>query len=561
VDIPGTAKAQGNPGRLSELSFLARGAPGLSVSTSSWQKQPGMSGLCMARAAGKITEEIDWRSRVFDSLSLPALILTPDRVVLEVNKTFLKEFGADKEKIVGQTCHEFFYQSEDPCPYETCPLPKVLAEKVGQTILRRVTTQSGQEKWEDRIFSPILDDAGEVRYIIEKIRDVTHVKRLERELSGTKMFMEKFVQSSMSAIIAADRQGKILIMNPAAEELTGYTFKEARKQITARDLYPPGQAKEIMKKLRDKSYGGKGRLAYSKIMLLNAQGEEIPVELTAAIIYEGGEEVATVGIFNDLREKIAQEERIKRVFMRAARAEKMASLGQLAAGVAHEINNPLTGILLYGGLLLEDLRRDDPKYQELQSIIEDANKCRNIVKSLLAYSRQAGANKEPLPFNELVEQSLSLIRDQSLFINIEIVKELADEKMLVKVDRNQLSQVIINLVINAVDAMERKGILTLRTYCDKGKRKGVRKNGRAGFAYLEVADTGCGISDENLPRIFDPFFTTKDPGKGTGLGLSTAYGIVEENGGNIWVKETSPKGTTFMLELPLYQVAEDGHEL
>ncbi|MFA4904364.1 MAG: ATP-binding protein [Desulfobaccales bacterium] len=214
------------------------------------------------------------------------------------------------------------------------------------------------------------------------------------------------------------------------------------------------------------------------------------------------------------------------MLLRAARAEKMASLGQLAAGVAHEINNPLTGILLYGGLLLEDLPNDDPKHQDLQSIIEDANQCRNIVKSLLAYSRQTSANKETLDLNNLVEQSLSLIRDQSLFINIEVVKELSDEKMLIKVDRSQLNQVIINLVINAIDAMERKGILTLKTYCDKGKKRGVGKGGAAGFAYLEVSDTGCGIPEENLPRIFDPFFTTKDLGKGTGLGLSTVYGIV-----------------------------------
>ena len=465
-----------------------------------------------------------------------------------------------KDEIIGQTCHEFFYQSEDPCPYETCPLPKVLAEKTGQTILRRVKISGRKEKWEDRIFSPILDDAGEVRYIIEKIRDVTHVKRLERELSGIKVFMEKFVQSSMSGIIAADRRGKILVMNPAAEELTGYTFQEARNKITVQDLYPPGQAKEVMRKLRSEAFGGKGKLPCSQTILVNAQGEEIPVELTAAIIYEGGKEVATMGIFNDLREKLAQEEKIKEVLLRAARAEKMASLGQLAAGVAHEINNPLTGILLYGGLLLEDLPKDDPKYQDMQSIIEDANQCRNIVKSLLAYSRQTSANKETLDLNDLVEQSLGLIRDQSLFINIEVVKKLSDEKMLIKVDRSQLNQVIINLVINAIDAMERKGTLTIRTYCDKGKRKSGGKKAAAGFAYLEVSDTGCGISEENLSRIFDPFFTTKDPGKGTGLGLSTVYGIVHENGGTIWVKETSQEGTTFILELPLCQDA-DGHEL
>jgi two-component system NtrC family sensor kinase len=519
-----------------------------------------MIGLSMASRNSELNEDSGWRGRVFDSLSLPALILKPNRVVINVNKTFLKEFGISKNEIIGQTCHEFFYQSKNPCPYETCPLPKVLAEREGQTILRRIKTPGGEEKWEDRIFSPILDDAGEVRYIIEKIRDVTHIKRLERELSGIKEFMEKFVQSSMSGIIAADRQGKILVMNPAAEELTGYTSQEARNKITVRDLYPPEQAKEVMRKLRSEAFGGKGKLPCSQTTLVNAQGEEIPVELSAAIIYEGGKEVATMGIFNDLRGKLAQEEKIKEVLLRAAQAEKMASLGQLAAGVAHEINNPLTGILLYGGLLLEDLRSDDPKYQDMQSIIEDANQCRNIVKSLLAYSRQTSANKETLDFNDLVEQSLSLIRDQSLFINIEVVKKLSDEKMLIKVDRSQLNQVIINLIINAVDAMERKGTLTLRTYSDKGKRKGAGKKAVAGFVYLEVSDTGCGISEDNLPRIFDPFFTTKDPGKGTGLGLSTVYGIVHENGGTIWVKETSQAGTTFMLELPLCQGA-DKHDL
>jgi signal transduction histidine kinase len=267
-----------------------------------------------------------------------------------------------------------------------------------------------------------------------------------------------------------------------------------------------------------------------------------------------------MGIFNDLREKLAQAGKMKEVLVRAAQAEKMGSLGQLAAGVAHEINNPLTGILLYGGLMLEDLGNDDPKFQDLQSIIEDANRCQNIVKSLLAYSRQTSANKETLDLNDLVEQSLSLIRDQSLFINIKVVKELSPEKMLVRGDKSQLNQVIINLVINALDAMERKGILTFRTYCDKRKRKVAKKNGAEGFAYLEVSDTGCGISVDHLPRIFDPFFTTKDPGKGTGLGLSTVFGIIQEISGNIWVKETSKDGTTFILELPLYQGA-DVHEL
>jgi PAS domain S-box-containing protein len=187
-------------------------------------------GFSMAREADGITAKFDWRSKVFDSLSLPALILTPNRVVLDANQSFLKEYGVKKDEVIGRACHEIFYQSKESCPYDTCPLSKVLAEKTGQAILRRVKVSGRKEKWEDRIFSPILDDTGRVRYVIEKIRDVTHVKRLERELSGIKVFMEKFVQSSISSIIAANLRGKILIMNPAAEELTGYTFQEARNK-------------------------------------------------------------------------------------------------------------------------------------------------------------------------------------------------------------------------------------------------------------------------------------------------------------------------------------------
>jgi len=159
-----------------------------------------MIGFSKTGGAGEIKEEIDWRSRVFDSLSLPALILEPNRVVLDANLSFLKQYGIGKDEIIGQTCHEFFYQSEDPCPYDTCPLSKVLAEKTGQTILRRVHIRGRKEKWEDRIFSPILDQNGEVRYIIEKIRDVTHVKKLERELSGIKVFMG----SSTGSLLIAD---------------------------------------------------------------------------------------------------------------------------------------------------------------------------------------------------------------------------------------------------------------------------------------------------------------------------------------------------------------------
>jgi signal transduction histidine kinase len=264
--------------------------------------------------------------------------------------------------------------------------------------------------------------------------------------------------------------------------------------------------------------------------------------MTGTIIYEGGEEVATTGIFYDLREKIAGEKKLKEALVQINRSEKMAALGQLAAGVAHEVNNPLTGILIYANLALEQLDKADLLEKYLKSVINDTERCKNIVKDLLTYSRQTSPTKEMFQVNSLIEQSLTFIRDQKRFLNIELVKELANDMMLIHADISQLSQVIINLVMNAIDAMNRKGTLTFKTYRNKPHKK----------AYIEVSDTGCGIPEENLSKIFDPFYTTKGPEKGTGLGLSTSYGIVKENGGRISIKETSPGGTTFLIELPLY---------
>ena len=491
-------------------------------------------------------EELDWRLRVFESLSFPTLILKPDKTIVAANERYLEKFNVTLESIVGKTCHEVFYGCGDKCPRDYCPLPTVVEDRQGHSTINRIVTEDGHEAWEDRVFSPILDEEGNVKYIIDSLRDVTRLKTLEKELGETKEFLEQVIDSSPSAIMAADMKGQIVVINPAAEELFGYSAKTQRN-LNVEDMYPPGMARLIMRKLRDPSIGGKGKLPSTKITITNARGQEIPAELTAAIIYEGDRETATMGIFHDLRDKMAVEAKLRAAQENLVQAEKMASLGQLAAGVAHEINNPLTGILFYSNLALEQMEPDNPLREHLQYVIEDVHRCKDIVKNLLAYSRQTTQTKDIFHLNTLVEQGLGLIRDQKIFRNVEVVRELSDHMMMLQADKNQLNQVIINLVMNAVDAMDGKGKITLRTWRDKGANK----------AFLEVADTGCGIPEENLPKIFDPFFTTKELGKGTGLGLSTAYGIVKENGGEIRVKETGPEGTTFLIEMPMYTLTDD----
>jgi two-component system, NtrC family, sensor kinase len=490
----------------------------------------------------KLIEEIDWRLRVFDSLSFPTLILKPDRVILTANKVFLKKAGVELEQVVGKRCHEVFYGAES-CPNKNCPSLKVLSEKIGISVMRRKTTPTGKLLYEDRVFSPILDDAGEVAYIMESVRDVTRQKNLELALKSTEAFLEKAILGSPIAIVTADRFGHILLMNPAAEELFGYSNPFAVRKVTADQLYPPGIANQIMRNLEL----GRGKLPNINTTIVNAQGEEIPVELNASIIYEDDEAVATVGLYTDLREKLAVENQLKEAQAQLAQTEKMASLGQLSAGVAHEINNPLTGILFYATLKLEGMAPDDADREDVEAVIEDVKRCRDIVQHLLAYSRQSSPMRDIIQLNDIVDQSMNLIRDPKMFCNIKIVREFSDEMIQLHVDRNQISQVIINLVMNAIHAMKEAGTLILRTYRRKEKDR----------AYLEICDTGCGIAPQDLTKIFDPFYSTKGPGEGTGLGLSTAYGLVKENKGDIRVKETGSAGTTFIIEFELYNVAHD----
>jgi two-component system, NtrC family, sensor kinase len=493
------------------------------------------------------SDEMYWRLRIFDSLSYPSVIISADITLISANKKFYKAFNLSFKEIYKKKCSDIFSFKNTPCNSEQCTICRVIEDKKSYSF-----TIKHRYRWEERVFSPIFDDNGDVVYIMASIRDITRTKSLENQLHGIKEFMSRVVYSSASAIIAADMQGNINLMNPVAKELFGdYNGGEGKIKHTTQ-LYPPGQAKEIMRMLRDEKIGGKGRLLIPRTNILNYGGEKIEVQMSAAIIYdEKGNESATMAIYNDLRDRMKIEKELKLTRKQLVQSEKMASLGQLAAGVAHEINNPLTGVLFYANLLLENDNLNASMREDIGYILEDANRCKKIVKGLLVYSHSKGTEKNIVQINDVVEQSLTLLRDQKKFRNIKIKKNLSDEMMLINADNNKLNQVVINLVINAVDAIDGAGTITLTTYKDKTIKK----------VYLEVADTGKGIPIENLYKIFDPFFTTKEVGKSTGLGLSIVYGIIDEHEGRIVVKKTDSKGTTFIIEFPMYLASENAPSL
>jgi two-component system NtrC family sensor kinase len=227
-------------------------------------------------------------------------------------------------------------------------------------------------------------------------------------------------------------------------------------------------------------------------------------------------------------------------------SEKQASVGKLAGGVAHEINNPLTGIFTFTHMLLK--RKDIPEEvrQDLETIAQETERVRKIVKGLLDFSRQTELDREPTDVNRLVRFAMSLVDNQALIKGVSLNFEAAEGLPTITLDRNQMQSVLLNIIINALDATDTGGSITITS----GIGVSTSKPGQNGIEIL-CTDTGCGIPPENLNKLFDPFFTTKDVGHGTGLGLSVSYGIVERHGGTIWVQSKVGKGSTFKVWLPI----------
>ncbi|MCX5720170.1 MAG: ATP-binding protein, partial [Nitrospirae bacterium] len=249
---------------------------------------------------------------------------------------------------------------------------------------------------------------------------------------------------------------------------------------------------------------------------------------------------------NTLEKKVGEKtEEIKKAHAQLIHSAKLASLGRMAAGVAHEINSPLTGIVTFGHLLLKRFPEGSQEKEDIEVVIEQANRCSNIIKGLLSFARATTIDKGPVNINDVLKSSLNMVSRKADFFNITIEQNLDESLPSVKADASQLQQVFLNMILNAADAMDGKGTFTVYT------RK-VVEDGKS-FAEVEFTDSGHGISSENMAKLFEPFFTTKPVGKGTGLGLAVSHGIVQEHGGKILVKSKVGEGSSFFVRLPLYE--------
>ncbi len=369
-----------------------------------------------------------------------------------------------------------------------------------------------------------------LRYAIER-------KRAEESLRAREAHYRTILENIADGVLITDRQGRYLDVNPRACEVTGYPREELLRLDTT-DTYLPEERAGVSPRLADIARSGSASYERS---LLRKDGAVITVEVNARAL-PGGSLLATL---RDVTDRKRLEEQLRQ-------AQKMEAVGRLAGGVAHDFNNVLTAIFGYADLLTEEFPAGSLARQDIEEIRKAATRAAALTRQLLAFSRQQVLAPVVLSVNDLVDDVDKMLR-RLVGEDVELRLTLASDAGNVRADSGQLQQVIMNLVVNARDAMPTGGKLLIETaHAELTEQYAELRPavipGR--YVMLAVSDTGVGMDAQTKARIFEPFFTTKEKGKGTGLGLSTVYGIVKQSGGYVWVYSEPGHGTTFKLYLP-----------
>lgn len=374
--------------------------------------------------------------------------------------------------------------------------------------------------------------------------DISQRKLMERQLKEAYDFINKIIQSSPNAIMATDMAGSILIWNRAAEETLGYKATEVIGKMSIDKIYPEGTARKVMQMLRSPDHGGVGKLKAYPMVYVRQDGTVVEGNLSAAIIYDAnGKEIASVGSFVDLKERLEMERALRRTQEQLLQSEKLAAMGRLTSQIAHELNNPLYGIMNTLELLKTEVSPQSKRRKVLEMALSETVRLSELLRKMLSFSRPDQEEKQAVDLNTVVDEILLLHEKQLQENDIKIKTSFAGELPPIMASKNQLRQVFLNLVANARDAMPDGGTLSVKTHSDKTHVK------------IEIGDTGVGIKEEHLKRIFDSFFTTKDSIKGVGLGLSVCYGFIKDLGGDIQVRSAVGTGTTFTITLPILEVS------
>jgi PAS domain S-box-containing protein len=366
-------------------------------------------------------------------------------------------------------------------------------------------------------------------------------KQMEQELKKANDFLNNIIQSAPNAIMGTNMQGDIIIWNQGAEETLGYPAAETIGAINVKGLYPEGMARQVMQMMRSRDYGGRGKLRSYPMTFKAKDGRAVEGNLSASILYDdAGREMASVGIFVDLEEQLSMERQLHRTQEQLLQSEKLAAMGRLTSQIAHELNNPLYGIMNTLELMKSEIPVGNKRRKLLDMSLSETVRVTDMLRKMLSFSKPDQEQRTPVDINTILDEILLLHEKQLWEHSIKVVHSFGSNLGKVKASKNQLRQVFLNLISNARDAMPEGGRLTVATEGDDY------------FIHITVADNGVGIKKEHLGLVFETFFTTKtDSVKGVGLGLSVCYGFIKDHGGDIKVDSRPGEGTTFTISLPV----------
>jgi two-component system, cell cycle sensor histidine kinase and response regulator CckA len=482
-----------------------------------------------------------FRSLVQNSSDL-VTILAPDGTILYASDSAERIVGYAPSTLVGTSLLAYLDEQDGAVVRGLLQNGNGKSSVSGpiEFTLRRT---DGSGVWLEAIGTNLLNDAT-IRGIVLNARDVSERKRADRALRDSEERYRDLFDNASDLVCMATPDGALLYVNHAWQEGTGYAEEDISRMRFIDLVHPESRAhyQEVLRRV----LGGE-RLDHVELVFVPKAGTPITVEGNLSCTFKDGEPAIVRGIYRDVTERKRVEEHLRR-------AERMQAAGKLAGGVAHEVNNMMTGVIGFSEFVLRTLEPEDPRRADVEEVIKAGTRAADVTRQLLAFTRQQFLRPQVLEVNTVVSQMEKMLR-RSLGEDKIFELRLSPDAGEIRADRGQLEQVLINLVLNARDALSEHGRVTVETGVAEWDEAYAQRHGGVDlplgpYVMLAVSDTGCGMAPDVQARIFEPFFTTKPIGQGTGLGLSTVYGIVKQSGGYVWVYSEPNEGSVFKVYLP-----------